>query len=121
MLLNHLSSLTLLLGIGLITSSAFNAQAQQSGQLVEAVEIWGNRRISDKNILKRIKTRPGESFNQSQIQLDLQAILAMGFFDKIQTRVSVEEGARGGVVVIFEVAELPLIQGVSFEGLKGID
>ena len=54
------------------------------------------------------------------MQRDLQAILALGFFDKTKTRVSTEEGARGGINVIFEVAELPIIRDLQFEGLKSV-
>ncbi len=54
------------------------------------------------------------------MQRDLQAILALGFFDKTATRVLIEEGARGGVNVVFEVKELPIIRDLQFEGLKSV-
>ena len=50
----------------------------------------------------------------------MQAILALGFFDKTATRVLTEEGARGGVNVIFEVKELPIIRDFSLKGLKSV-
>jgi outer membrane protein assembly factor BamA len=78
----------------------------------------GNRRFSFKEILSWIKTRAGDSFKAAQIQEDLNTILATGFFDKSGTRVFIEDGARGGVAVYFEVHELPVIRDVSFEGLK---
>src|SRR4029079_11641771 len=65
-------------------------------------------------------TRPGDPYNEQQVQRDLQAILALGFFDKTSTRVLTEEGARGGVNVIFEVKELPIIRDLQFEGLKSV-
>ena len=57
---------------------------------------------------------------RQQVQRDLQAILALGFFDKTSTRVLTEEGARGGVNMIFEVKELPIIRDLQFEGLKSV-
>ena len=89
-----------------------------AGRLVESVGIMGNRIMSAHQILAQIKTRPGEPFNAEQIKQDLSAILATGFFDKTATRAYVEEGARGGVGVIFGVVELPLISEVKFEGVK---
>lgn len=98
-----------------------DAKAQQSKQLVEAVEFLGNRRLSDEDILKHIKIRPGQVFSVKRIQLDLESIIGLGVFDKIQTRVSTEVGARGGVVVLFEVSELPVIIDVRFVGLRNIE
>jgi len=95
-------------------------QAQQNQRVVENVNITGNRRLRQDDILYYVQTRPGDVFNEQQIQRDLQAVLALGFFDKTATRVLTEEGARGGVNVIFEVKELPIIRDLQFEGLKSV-
>jgi len=94
--------------------------AQQGQRLVESVDITGNRRLRKDDILYYVQTRPGDPFNEQQVQRDLQAILALGFFDKTATRVLTEEGARGGVNVVFEVRELPIIRDLQFEGLKSV-
>ena len=94
--------------------------AQQSQRLVESVDIIGNRRLRKDDILYYVQTRPGDPYNEQQVQRDLQAILALGFFDKTATRVLTEDGARGGVNVIFEVKELPIIRDLQFEGLKSV-
>jgi outer membrane protein insertion porin family len=94
--------------------------AQQGQRLVESVEISGNRRLRKDDVLYYVQTRPGDVYNEQQVQRDLQAILALGFFDKTATRVLIEEGARGGVNVIFEVKELPIIRDLQFEGLKSV-
>src|SRR6266511_2899374 len=97
-----------------------SAKAQQTPRLVESVDITGNRRLRKDDILYYVQTRPGDPFNEQQIQRDLQTILGLGFFDKTATRVLTEEGARGGVNVIFEVKELPIIRDLQFEGLKSV-
>src|SRR4030081_669448 len=94
--------------------------AQQSQRLVESVDVIDNRRLRKDDILYYVQTRPGDPFNEQQVQRDLQAILALGFFDKTATRVLTEDGARGGVNVIFEVKELPIIRDLQFEGLKSV-
>ncbi len=50
----------------------------------------------------------------------MQTVLQLGFFDKVQSRVYTEEGPRGGIVVIFEVKELPIIRDLQFEGLHSV-
>jgi outer membrane protein insertion porin family len=97
-----------------------HAQTQQPQRLVESVDITGNRRLRKDDVLYYVQTRAGDPFNEQQVQRDLQAILALGFFDKTSTRVLTEEGARGGVNVIFEVKELPIIRDLQFEGLKSV-
>ncbi|HET6889538.1 MAG TPA: POTRA domain-containing protein, partial [Pyrinomonadaceae bacterium] len=106
--------------LGSLLVTPEKAFAQQSQRLVESVDITGNRRLREDDILYYVQTRPGDPFNEQQVQRDLQAILALGFFDKTATRVLTEEGARGGVNVIFEVRELPIIRDLQFEGLSSV-
>lgn len=96
------------------------APQQQQQRLVEAVDVQGNRRISDDAILYYVQTRPGDPYNEQQVQRDFQAIMALGWFDKTASRVLVQDGPRGGVEVIFEVKELPIIRDLQFEGLKAV-
>ena len=96
------------------------AAAAQQQQLVESVDIQGNRRLKDDDLLYYIKTRPGDVFNQAALERDLQELLSLNFFDKVSTRVLTEEGVRGGVNVIFEVKELPIIRDLQFEGLESV-
>lgn len=89
-----------------------------SGQLVEGVNVIGNRRLDAKGILALVQTRAGEPYDEAQVTLDFKKLLAMGQFDKLTTRVFTEPGVRGGVVVTFELHELLVVGTVSFEGLK---
>jgi outer membrane protein assembly factor BamA len=94
-----------------------NVVAQQI-KLVEAIDIQGNRRLADEELLRHIKTRLGEQFDAKQAQKDLQSLLKLGLFNTSKTRVLTEDGVRGGVHVIFEVMELPLIVELNFDGLR---
>jgi TonB family protein len=91
-----------------------------AGRMIEAVDIVGNRRLSAEEILRWVKTRPGEFLSVQQVSRDLETILATGYFNQASTRVTTEEGVRGGVAIIFETFELPLISEVKFEGLKDL-
>ncbi len=96
------------------------AAPQTQQRLVESVDIAGNRRLRDEDLLFQIQTRVGDVFNQAQVERDLQALLNLTFFDKTATSVSIQDGARGGVNVIFTVRELPIIRDLQFEGLKAV-
>ncbi|HSK71067.1 MAG TPA: POTRA domain-containing protein, partial [Pyrinomonadaceae bacterium] len=89
-------------------------------QLVESVDIQGNRRLRDEDLLYYIKTRPGNVYNPQELERDLRELLSLNFFDKTETRVLTEPGVRGGVNVIFEVKELPIIRDLQFEGMDAV-
>ena len=103
-----------------ILFAAEPARAQQPQRRVEDVQIRGNRRLRQEDILYYVQTRQGDAFNPAQVERDLQAILALGFFDKTHTRVLTEDGGGGGVIVIFEVRELPIIRDLQFQGLHSV-
>ena len=92
------------------------AKAESRQQVVETVDIQGNRRLRDEDLLYYIKTRPGDVYDPAALERDLKELLSLNFFDKTATRVLTEEGIRGGVNVIFEVRELPIIRDLQFKG-----
>ena len=94
------------------------ARQPPAGRVVEEVDFIGYRRVTKEDIFGWILTRPGNVYNPDLVKQDLKAILATGYFNAIGTRVTVEDAVRGGVRVIFDVVELPLIAEVRFEGLK---
>lgn len=105
----------------LIFPAAQTVSAQQQGpppQLVESVNIVGNRLLTDAEILKHVKTRAGDPYDQEQVQRDLQTLVNLGVFDRRLARVVIETGRRGGVEVFFVVRELTIIEAVKFEGLR---
>jgi outer membrane protein insertion porin family len=102
------------------TTGRVTAQQTQPQRLVESVDIIGNRRLRKDDILYYIQTRPGDPYNVDQVQRDYQTLLSLTFFDKTATRVLTENGPRGGVNIIFEVKELPIIRDLTFEGLKSV-
>lgn len=96
------------------------APAGQQRFLVEDVQVEGNRRLRDEDVLYHTQTRKGDTYNPAQVERDLQALLNLPFFDKTATRVSVTDGPLGGKVVIFEVKELPVIRELTFKGLSSV-
>src|ERR1700694_1755259 len=113
-----------ILSVVIGTAALFLAEpvrAQQTPpRVVENVDIIGNRRLRKDDIIYYIQTRPGDQFNPAQVERDLQTILSLGFFDKVETRAAVEDAPRGGLRVTFYVKELPIIRDIQFEGLKSV-
>jgi outer membrane protein insertion porin family len=101
-----------------VKSAKRNSAAAQ--QVVENVDIQGNRRLRDEDLLYYIKTRPGDVYDPAALERDLKELLSLNFFDKTATRVLTEDGIRGGVNVIFEVRELPIIRDLVFKGAKAL-
>jgi outer membrane protein insertion porin family len=103
---------------------AFPASGQTppaaSQQVVESVDIQGNRRLRDEDLMYYIKTRPGDVYDPAALERDLKELLSLNFFDKTGTRVLTEDGIHGGVNVIFEVRELPIIRDLQFKGAKAL-
>src|SRR5687767_15531970 len=119
-----LFSLGLFAGLITIFAAAGQVKAQQTQpspqpqRLVESVDVIGNRRLRKDDILYYVQTRPGDVYSPARVQSDYQAILSLGFFDKVQTRVTEEPGPRGGIIVTFFVVELPIIRDIIFAGLS---
>lgn len=93
---------------------------KSSQQIVETVDIQGNRRLRDDDLLYYIKTRPGDTYDPVALERDLRELISLNWFDKTSTRVITTDGVRGGVNVIFEVREWPIIRDLLFTGLKAV-
>src|SRR5438270_2486622 len=110
------------MALPIVSARAQEPQASnQQQKLVERIDVEGNRRLRDEDILYHIQTRPGDVYNPAQVQRDYQALLNLPFFDKTETRVATQPGEKGGVVVIFYVKELPVIRDLTFKGLHSVD
>lgn len=108
--------LSLFFAIAFLTFPSVFPQTQN--KTIELLDIQGNRRWTDDEILTHIKTRALQTFNEKQLQNDLQKLLALGWFDPAHTKVFTEPGNKDGVNVIIEVLELPIVEEVNFEGLE---
>ncbi|MCG3163013.1 MAG: Outer membrane protein assembly factor BamA [Acidobacteria bacterium] len=108
--------------VSIATGSPALAQTPQPGSgqetVVEDVEIRGNRRIPKESILYYVQSKPQDRFDLSLAQRDLQAIIQMGLFDPLATKLFVEDGPRGGKIIIFQVKEYPIIRDLQYRGMK---
>ncbi len=101
----------------LLTSTP--AIAEEEGPVkVTEVQIAGNKKVESETIRSKISTKPGDVFSPSGVRNDIAAIYKMGFFDDVRVEA---EGAAGGIRLIFNVVERPIITSFSFEGNKNIE
>ena len=115
-----LAAVSLVIGIGFLSVPAPVRAQQPQQRVVEEVDIQGNRRLRKEDLLYYVQMRAGDPFNPALAERDLQTLLGLGFFDKVNARVLTEDAPRGGVRVVFEVKELPIIRDIQFEGLKSV-
>ena len=82
-------------------------------EMVVQVRVEGNRTITLDKILQKIRTRAGRPYLEEQVQQDVRDLYKLGVFAGVRT---FNQRVQGGVVVIFQVAERPLLQEVIIVG-----
>lgn len=88
------------------------------GPIVTRVEIRGNRRVSEADILATVRTSAGQTYNAARVRRDVLALYDLDFFEDIVVeRFEEEEGYR----IVFTVVERPLVHEVRFEGNDAVD
>ena len=81
--------------------------------LVAEVVVTGVEGAFQDEVYNAIQTRPGRTTTRTQLQQDINAIFATGFFSNVR---AVPEDTPLGVRVTFEVVLNPVLQSVQVEG-----
>jgi len=82
-------------------------------ELVVEVRVEGNRTVPTHKIMSQIHTRSGRAYGEQTVQDDVRALTRMGLFVDVRPFI---QRVQGGVIVVFRVAERPLIQDVIIIG-----
>lgn len=82
---------------------------------IATISPEGNKRIDSGAILRKIKSKTGDLYDQASLRNDLKAIYKMGYFNDVQIDVS---ESPAGKKVIFRVVEKPVIKSVIFDGIE---
>jgi outer membrane protein insertion porin family len=88
------------------TAPAAPANAAAFGQRIEGIEFRGLRRVPQDTMRAALHTRVGDILNEESLRQDFQALWDSKRFDDIQ--VKTETDARGGLVLVFIVAEIQI-------------
>jgi outer membrane protein insertion porin family len=109
--------LTLLFACFLLWLAPTLAIAQQTPQVIEDIQVVGNRRIPKESITSRIYTRPGDIYDAAALERDLQSVWNTGYFDDV--RIEREQGKKGWIIN-FYVREKPTIRTIDYKGLNSV-
>ncbi|MFH1640860.1 MAG: outer membrane protein assembly factor BamA, partial [Candidatus Omnitrophota bacterium] len=82
---------------------------------VTAIEVKGNKSISSNTVISKLKTRVGNPYQENVISDDLKRLYLLGFFSDI--RIDTED-YKEGIKVIITVEERPIIENISFSGIR---
>lgn len=89
--------------------------AAEGFQIITALELEGNQRISSEDILAVIETEIGSPLDEEILKADLQRIYDLGYFQDVSVSFEVY---LGGLKAIFEVVEYPVIKDIIIEGVQ---
>ncbi|MFW5855744.1 MAG: BamA/OMP85 family outer membrane protein [Bacillota bacterium] len=101
-----------------ITLSGGLTLAQEEDQEIARITVEGNEHISENEILDVVETEVGDGFDEEGLRSDMQAIMDLGYFQDIQVNFKQHDG---GLEVIFEVVENPMIEEINIEGNEVYD
>ena len=91
--------------------------APQTGQLIEEIDIIGNRRIPTETVKSRIYTRRGDVYDEAALQRDLRSVWNSGYFEDV--RMEREQSPKGWIIHIY-VREKPTIRTIEYHGLNSV-
>ena len=102
------------------SSSALAQQTPGQDVVIDEIQTIGNRRIPRETILYYVQSKIGDRYIKEQVARDFEAVLAMGFFDPIKSKLLDETGPKGGHIVIFSLSEYPVIRDLQYRNLKSV-
>ncbi len=108
----------LIFGLGLVLFSQTTPAASTPAPNVVILDVQGNSHIPAEKILGVISsTKIGQPLNSNNVQLDMQAIMALGYFADVRAKT---EELLGGIKLIFVVVENPEFKELQLRGLTKI-
>jgi len=93
------------------------APVQPSGQIIEAIEFRGARRVPQDTLRALIYSKVGDVYNEDTLRRDLTALWNTGRFDDI--RIEAEPG-RTGLIVRFALTERRVIRSIDYQGIHSV-
>ena len=113
----RIGPLALVLGLFLLWLVPTHSIAQQAGQLIQEIDVSGNRKTPKETIKARIYTRPGDVYDEAALQRDLRSVWNTGYFDDV--RIEREQTTKGWVIT-FYVTEKKTIRTIEYKGLSSV-
>ena len=89
----------------------------QTGDVVEAIEFRGSRRVPQDTLRALISARKGDILNDEVLRRDFMALWNTGRFDDI--RLEAEKGATG-IILRYVLVERRVVRSIKYEGAKSL-
>jgi outer membrane protein insertion porin family len=89
----------------------------QTGQVIESIDVKGNRRIPKETVLAHVYTHAGDIYDEIALQRDLRSVWNTGYFEDV--RIEREQSPKGWRVY-FYVREKPTIRSIDYKGLNSV-
>ncbi len=89
----------------------------RAGQVIDAIEFRGARRVPQDTLRALIFTKKGDIYNEEALRRDFMALWNTGRFDDIRLEV---EPISTGLIVRFVVVERPVVRSIKYEGAKSV-
>ena len=109
--------MALVLGLLLLWLAPTHSMAQQTGQLIQEINISGNRKTPKETIKARIYSREGDVYDEAALQRDLRSVWNTGYFDDV--RIEREQTTKGWIIT-FYVSEKKTIRTIEYKGLSSV-
>ena len=109
-----IAALTLGLDEGLLA-----ATPSPDGQIVREIRIVGNDSVATEKIRAEIKTRAGRAFDRTLVDVDLRKIQETKLFSEVTYAITKAPDGNG-VILTFQVVEMPILNKVEFIGRDAI-
>lgn len=97
--------------VAVLAAATFSALAE--APTVVDVRVEGNSRITDEQVLSHVRTGRGEPYDEAIVKADQRRLLETGEYENVVVR-RVE--AAGGVAVVFQVEERPIVETIQLFG-----
>src|SRR6202050_5159157 len=88
------------------------------GQVIEAIDFKGARRVAPDQLRALIDSKKGDIYDEEALRRDFMHLWNSGRFDDITLQT--EPGANGGVIVTFVIAERRVVRSIKYEGAKSV-
>ncbi|MBI2678977.1 MAG: outer membrane protein assembly factor BamA [Candidatus Koribacter versatilis] len=95
----------------------FSGLAAAQQEIVQEVQIHGNRRIPAETLRARIFTRAGDVYDPAGMERDFNSLWNTGYFEDL--RIEREDSAKGYIIHIY-VKERPTIRRIEYKGLSSV-
>jgi outer membrane protein assembly factor BamA len=110
---------------GWMMAQAQNAANPPASKVIEEIQFRGVTHVPLDILRETIAGKAGDVYSEEALRRDFTALWKTGFFTDIQLKT--EPGAHGGVIVRFDMTELPLppvasnvIERIELRGLSGV-